>query len=258
MGVVALVRCLGRVIFLLCCCVVSAIAADLRVGMTADEPPLTFKQDGRLVGLEADNARAVSNILGRELQLVELPRQELFSALQKGRVDVVMSGLAISPDVNKLGQAGNVLYTEPYLKTGQMAVTLLEKAAHFAKPWAIYAQGIRVGVAPGSRGANFALSQLKDAEVRHIEPEADAFTALRKGEIHAYIHDPATSWQLATRKDTDDLISLYQPLTEEHLVWAVNAGNAALVVQLNNALSTMRANGTLRYITNRWIPVAVQ
>ena len=35
------------------------MAATLRVGMSADYPPLTYKQEGKMVGLEADNARAV-------------------------------------------------------------------------------------------------------------------------------------------------------------------------------------------------------
>ena len=32
-------------------------AGSLRVGMSADYPPLHFKQDGRFQGIEADNAK---------------------------------------------------------------------------------------------------------------------------------------------------------------------------------------------------------
>ena len=43
----------------------------LKVGLSPDYPPLQYKQDGRLVGLEVDNARAVAEILGKKLALFE-------------------------------------------------------------------------------------------------------------------------------------------------------------------------------------------
>jgi polar amino acid transport system substrate-binding protein len=72
------------------------------------------------------------------------------------------------------------------------------------------------------------------------------------------VHDAPTSWQLATTSDNDDLISLYSPLTEEMLAWAVRNGDGALAAELNRALGLMKSNGTLRYILNRHIPVTVE
>ena len=54
------------------------LAADsLKVGLSADYPPLHYEQDGRIVGIEADNATAVSKILGRERRLVTLEGDRL-------------------------------------------------------------------------------------------------------------------------------------------------------------------------------------
>ena len=47
-------------------------------------------------------------------------------------------------------------------------------------------------------------------------------------------------------------------MTEEMLAWAVRPGDAGLAGELNRALSVMKANGTLNYILNRWIPVRVE
>jgi len=63
---------------------------------------------------------------------------------------------------------------------------------------------------------------------------------------------------LANGMENDDLISLYSPLTEEMLAWAVRKDDEALVSELNRALRLMRANGSLQYILNRWIPVTVE
>ena len=81
---------------------------------------------------------------------------------------------------------------------------------------------------------------------------------MRNDVIDLYVHDAPTSWQLANGMENEDLISLYSPLTEEMLAWAVAKDNDALAAELNRALALMQANGTLQYILNRWIPVTVE
>lgn len=231
-----------------------ALAADtLRVGMSADYPPLHFKQDGRYLGIEADNAKAVGEILSRPVEIVEIPLQQLLPALQSGKVDVLMSGLSVTAE-----RSAEVQFTDSYLRVGQMAIMHKSKVGPYSQPWAVYREGVRIGVKRGSTGADFAERELVDARVSEFEDSAEAFTALREDRIDLYIHDAPTSWQLANSMENDDLISLYAPLTEEMLAWAVRKDDGALAAELNRALQLMRGNGTLQYILNRWIPVTVE
>lgn len=245
-----------RTFFLLLLCTfssVSAMAGGLRVGVAADYPPMVYKQEGRIVGLEADNAKAVGGIIGQELTLVDMPFAKLIPALQAGEIDVIMSAMSITPERSAL-----VTFTDPYMEMGQMAIMVADKAAKFSQPWSIYRPGVRVGVEPGTTGAQFAASDLKDAQIKFFNDSAAAFAGLRNNEIDLYVHDAPTSWQLATTGKNTDLISLYAPLTHEQLAWAVRKDDARLADSLNGALRTMKANGSLRYILNRWIPVTVE
>ena len=228
-------------------------AGALRVGMSADYPPLHFKQDGRFAGIEADSAKAVGKILSRRIEIVQIPLDGLVSALHAGKVDVLMSGLSVTAE-----RSQQVLFAEPYLRVGQMAIMHKSKVGRFSQPWAVYRENVRVGVKTGSTGAAFAQRELPDAIVSEFENSEQAFEALRKDAIDMYIHDAPTSWQLANGMENDDLISLYSPLTEEMLAWAVRKDDEALVSELNRALRLMRANGSLQYILNRWIPVTVE
>ncbi len=231
-----------------------ALAAQpLRVGMSADYPPLEFKQDGEYFGIEVDNAKAVGKILSRPVQIVELPFDQLVPALQDGKVDVLMSGLSMTA-----ARSQQVAFVDPYLKVGQMAIIHRDKVGRFSQPWAIYREGVRVGVEPGTTGDAFAKRSLPDAEIKYYDNAEAAFAALRSDQIDMYVHDAPTSWQLANSKQDDDLISLYKPLTEEALAWAVKKDNASLLNELNRALGMMRNNGTLNYILNRWIPVTIE
>jgi polar amino acid transport system substrate-binding protein len=231
----------------------NALAEGIKVGVSADYPPLIYKQDGRIVGIEADNAKAVGDVLGQEMHLVEMPFEELIPALQAGKIDVIMAGLSITPERGK-----QVTFTEPYMEIGQMAIMSTQKAGQFSQPWSIYQEGVRIGVEPGTTGAAFAKEELKDAVVSFYANSAEAFAGLRADKIDLYIHDAPTSWQLATSSNNSDLISLYKPLTNEQLAWAVRKDDPALAEALNSALRTLKNNGTLRYIFSRWIPVTVE
>jgi polar amino acid transport system substrate-binding protein len=232
----------------------AVFAADiLRVGVNPEYPPLVFKKEGRLVGIEPDNARAVGEIIGREIQWVEMPFEKLIPSLLAGDIDVIMSGFSVTA-----ARSAQVMYADSYMLVGQMAILHRDKLARFAQPWSIYRPGVRIGVEPGTTGAAFAERELKEAKIVPVQDADVAFAALREDKIDLYIHDAPTSWQLATNQDNADLLSLYSPLTEEMLAWAVRPDDAILAGELNRALSTMKANGTLQYILNRWIPVRVE
>ncbi len=243
----------GLVVALLVLAGSLASAQSLRVGMSMDYPPLVYRQDGEVVGIEADNARAVGKMLNLKMKLVELPFSGLLPALQAGEIDVVMSGLSITAE-----RAEKVTFIEPYMNIGQMAITHRDKIAGFAQPWSVYREGVRIGVEPDTTGATFAAEELTEAVIKFYDDPQAAFKGLREDEIDLYVHDAPTSWQLATSSENADLISLYSPLTDEQLAWAVRSGDDALAAELNRALRAMKANGTLRYILNRWIPVTVE
>ena len=232
----------------------SALAATgLKVGMSADYPPLHFRQDDRVVGIEADSAKAVGEIIGRTAQIIVMPFDQLIPSLEAGQIDVIMSGMSVTAE-----RSGRVTFTDPYLRVGQMAIMHKDKLGRFSQPWAVYREGARIGFEPDTTGAAFAERELKDAQIRFYTDAEAAFDGLRKDEIDLYVHDAPTSWQLANAMENDDLISLYAPLTEEMLAWAVRKDDAALVQELNRALALMKSNGSLPYILNRWIPVTVE
>ncbi|MCB1846466.1 MAG: transporter substrate-binding domain-containing protein, partial [Halieaceae bacterium] len=104
-----------------------SMAADvLRVGMSADYPPLAFKQEGQIVGIEADNARAVGEIIGRRIQLVDMLFEKLIPALLAREIDIIMSGMSVTAQ-----RSAQVSFTDSYMLVGQMAILHKDKLARF-------------------------------------------------------------------------------------------------------------------------------
>ncbi|MEH6568976.1 MAG: transporter substrate-binding domain-containing protein [Halioglobus sp.] len=242
-----------KVLLMLCISSTAVAAPALKIGMSADYPPLHYQHEKHIVGVEPDNAMAVGKILGREVDIVVLEFNQLIPALAAGKIDVIMSGMSVTAS-----RSEQVMFTDSYLRIGQMAIMLIDNVGKYSQPWSIYQEGIRVGVEPGTTGEAFALRDLKDAQLQRYDNSEKAFEALRSNQIDMYVHDAPTSWQLANSGQNGDLISLYNPLTQEQLAWAVRLGNHDLLLELNGALRTMRSSGTLSYILNRWIPVQVE
>jgi polar amino acid transport system substrate-binding protein len=233
---------------------VSAWAADtLVVGVAADYAPLAFKQNGKVVGIEPDNAAEVAGILGMQLRLVELPFGELIPALDTKKIDVVMSGMSVTEQRKQ-----QVAFTEPFMQVGQMAIIRADDIGRFAYPRAIYGMGVRVGVEPGTTGAEFAQASMPGAQVSNYAAPQQAFAALRARDIDVYIHDAPTSWALANSGADKDLFSLYRLLTSEELAWAVRKDNSTLLRKLNQARDQLAQGGKLAAIQDFWIPVKVE
>jgi len=246
---------LGGLIFLVLFTLSPVAKAEdpLVVGHTDDYPPLNFMRDGKLVGIEVDNAREIGQMLGREVKSVVLPFSELMSALKAGKIDVVMAGVSITPERER-----EVLFIQPFMEVGQMAIILADKAVNFANPRSVYRAGIRIGVEPNTTGERFVRERVGTAKVQYYDNSEAAFQALRTDQVDMYVHDAPTSWQLAIDRNNQDMLSLFRPLTEENLAWAVTKDNSLLAARLNAAMEELKSRGRLRAIQNYWIPVKVE
>jgi ABC-type amino acid transport substrate-binding protein len=94
-------------------------SGTLRVGMSGGQPPLNFKsRDGKLLGLEVDMAGALAGLMGLELKIVQKPFSELLGALAGGEVDLVISGMTITPERNM-----KAAFVGPYFLSGKSILT---------------------------------------------------------------------------------------------------------------------------------------
>ena len=174
----------------------NGLAEPLRVALSPDYMPIAFKQDGKLVGIEVDNAREVGKILGREVVFVEMANTDYVEALNEGRVDVVMSE-----------REALVAFANPFMEVGQMGIILAERAGSLAHPRAMYRPGLRIGVEPGTTGERYVRQTYPEAIVLTYPDPSSAFAALRAAAADVYVHDAPTSWNLASSREDQDMLS---------------------------------------------------
>ncbi|WP_250657552.1 substrate-binding periplasmic protein [Alkalimarinus coralli] len=225
----------------------------VNVGMATNYPPLAFQKEGELKGMEVDFAHALGESLNATINIKTYSWQALFEALDTGEIDVVMSGVSVT-DARK----EKVLFSNPYMDVGQMAIIRSADAGRLAAKAQLMSGNYRVGYSLNTTGQKFVTEQLKSAPQIGFATQQDGIDALLNNKVDYFIHDAPTVWQLTSSYPTDErLFGLYAPLTEEHLAWAVNKENAALQQELNEALGEWSENGFLKQTVSKWIPVSV-
>jgi polar amino acid transport system substrate-binding protein len=227
--------------------------APLRVAVAPYYPPIVFEQEGEIMGVEAELAAGVGAALERGIQYVRMTRQELIPAVESGEVDVAMSGISITPE-----RASRVLFTQPYLRVGQLALIRIEDLTQLSSPNALRKPGVRIGYVDATTGEKWVADQLGNAESYAFATVEEGVRSLRARRIDAFIHDAPTVWRIGAGIDERELMGLYTPLTDEALAWAVRKNHPELVARLNELLDTWRESGQLDQVLNRWIPVRVE
>jgi len=224
----------------------------LRVGVSPDYPPVIFEHEGEIVGIEADLARRLGQTMKRRIEFVRVPFPDLIDALEANEIDVIMSGLSITPE-----REDRVAFTSEYMETGQLALIRSRDLGRFGRIQNIRRSGARVGYERGSTGERYVGDRLPRAETFAFDSVEAGIRSLRGDRIDYFVHDAPTVWRLAGDFANRDLHGLYRPLTRESLAWAVRRDDVQLRGVLNATLAHWKREGWVDPIVQRWIPVRV-
>ncbi len=233
-------------------------AADknlLRVGITPDAPPLIFKQNGKITGLEAEFARELAAHLGRSLRFVELKWKDQIPALLENRIDIIMSGLTVTP----LREV-RIAFCRPYFKSGQMALIRMVDAARFSTGFFSLTTSSVIGAVRDTTGGYFVETRFSDfKKVLFSTPQA-AVKALIDKEIDLFVYDAPMVLYLASENENRGLTVLRGPtgrftlLTQENLAWGVRKDDPELLQAVNEFLENPANEKKLKQLIQRWIP----
>ena len=225
----------------------------LRVGVSTDAAPLIYKHGQNIVGLEAELAREYAKFLGKTVQFIEVKWEDQIPALLDDWTDIIMSGMSITKT-----REYRIAFSDPYFRTGQMA--LIRKADSMRYPdkgyYGIWAQAnlLRIGVVKGTTGEFYVQKRFSSADkiVAFLTAKEGA-DALRNKKIDMLVYDAPMVFVLGAEYESD-LEPISTLLTEEYLAWGIRKNDVELIKAANSFIETLRKDGRLYKIVNRWIP----
>jgi ABC-type amino acid transport substrate-binding protein len=235
-----------------CAVVKEDTGPGLRVGVAANAPPLIAKEGGKYTGVEAEFARALGARLGVPIRFVNMPFDKLLSALDAGKIDIVMSGMTVTALREPLAQ-----FCEAYATTGQTLMVQAKDLWTYSYPAVVFVIETRIGVEKGTLSETLARQKCPRATVTAFSSVKAASDALKAGRVDVVMADAPILWRVAAKVQAagGDLVVVRRFLTQENLAWAVRRGDTEMLDAANAALRAWSADGTLARILSSAMPV---
>lgn len=221
---------------------------ELRVGMTANQPPFTMKaKDGSVIGYEADLANMLAMSMGVKLTIVETPFPELLNSLENGDVDVVMSGMTMTMERNM-----RVAFIGPYLLSGKSILTKSPALSETDEADDLNEESIKLVTLKGSTSEDYVKSEIPEAELLLMDSYDEAIQALEDGTATIMVADYPICAYTALIHPEKGLITINEPLTIEPIGMALPADDAHFHNMINNYMNGLTLLGVLDILEIKW------
>ena len=218
----------------------------LKMATNAYFPPYEFYEGEKIVGIDAEIAKAIADKLGMELVIEDMAFDSILTAVQNGSVDFGMAGMTVTEDRLK-----EVNFTTSYAKGVQSII--VKEDSPITTVDDLYAEGAtyKVGVQLGTTGDIYSTDDFGEDRVTQYTTGNEAVSALLKGDVDCVIIDnqPAKAY-IANNEGTKILNTAY---AEEDYAICVSKENKDLLDKLNKAIDELIEDGTIEKIINKYI-----
>jgi polar amino acid transport system substrate-binding protein len=221
---------------------------ELIVGTMGNMPPLNMtSKDGEIFGLEADLARILAEALDVKVKFVTKPFNELLPALQTGQVDMVLSGMTITPERNR-----KVAFIGPYFISGKAFLTKMKTIAYADEAEDVNNPNTKIVALKGSTSQAFAEAALDKTTLFTTGTYDEAVDMVLQDKVHAMIADYPICIVSVFRYPEADLLSVVTQLTYEPIGIAIPANDPLLMNWTHNTLNNIEGSGLLDELKLKW------
>jgi polar amino acid transport system substrate-binding protein len=217
---------------------------QLLAGIDTPFPPFEKGHPPNITGYDIDVINAVADELGLEVVQQETSFDTIFRDVAQGKFDVAVAASTITPEREQ-----TVDFSDPYYLADQ---SLLVRADETEIKSQDDLGGKVVGAQDGTTGETYANDETDAAEVRGYPGGTDAINALRAGQIDAVIVDSPVAEDAV---ETESGLKIAEKIvTRELYGFSFAPDNDALREAVNDALATIKENGTLTDLYKQYFP----
>ncbi|WP_299820470.1 ABC transporter substrate-binding protein [uncultured Jannaschia sp.] len=219
----------------------------LNVGANIGNVPWEFQDaSGAYAGFEVDLVAEVADRLGRDYEIVNIPFNGLFSAVQSGRIDLAISSITITAE-----RLESVTFAQPYYDSDQSLTVAAGGPASLDE----MADKV-VGVDTGSTGDMWATEHQAEhgfGDIRRYEGLAPAMLDLEAGRIDGYISDIPALLYYTKDKPQLKVVERIETGEKYSMMFALDA---PLATEVNDVLTELKEEGVLADLHETWFGAA--
>jgi len=233
---------------LLAATVNDAASAELVVGANIGNVPWEFQNaQGEFVGFEIDLAKEIGSRLNKDVEIVNIPFNGLFSAVQSGRIDIAISSITITKKRQK-----SLSFVQPYYDSAQSLTVSSRPAADSLADM----RGKVIGVDTGSTGDMWTTANQEKygfSDIRRFEGLAPAMLDLQSGRLDGYVSDiPSLEYFIKGKKH----FKVVERIETGEKYSMMFAKNNPLVKEVDAVISDLKREGYIAELHLKWFGTA--
>lgn len=219
---------------------------ELVVGMTGNQPPLNaVSKEDELIGLDADLAHSIAKGMNLKVSFAKMPFAELLPALKSGKIDMIISGMTMTPERNR-----NVAFIGPYTVSGK-GILLKRTSVSMLKKEGLNSEKFKIATLKGSTSQTIVEQTAPKATLSFVSSYDKAIEMLLADKANAVIADYPFCAYMAARYSEKELVVGDTKLTVEPLGIAVRE-DALLINALGNILKMQVLTGEINKLQEKW------
>jgi Na+/H+-dicarboxylate symporter/ABC-type amino acid transport substrate-binding protein len=220
----------------------------IRVGYIGDDRPLSFFNGrGELVGLDVEMAHILAHSLGISLEFVPIDRSKIFEQLNEGYCDIVMSGIAVTPN-----RAEAARLSAPYLEMTMAYVVQDYRRAEFSSREGLQKlKAPKLAILDVPYFISFVRGHLPEAQLVIVNTPEEFFDYKGKTlDGFVYTAEAGSAWSLLYPEYT---VVVPQPPITLPWSYAMARGDQELGDYVNALIDLKKRDGTLKKLYDYWI-----
>jgi len=214
-------------------------------GTNAAFIPFEMRENDKVVGVDADLAKAVADKMGVELVVEDMDFDALPAALDSGKIDFIAAGFTKNAEREQ-----TMDFSKEYFTAVQVVVVKEGNEIGIASEDDL--KGKSIGVQTGTTGDLYFASEIEDAKVERYENIQMACQDLVDGRIDCVIGDNLPIVNLMSSMEGLEKVEAIK-YEEEKYAMAVKKGeNADVLKAINEVLTEMESKGEIDALVDKY------
>ena len=217
------------------------------VGFDQDFPPMGFVgDDGEFTGFDLELAAEAAKRMGKEIKYQPISWDAKDMELTSGNIDCIWNGFSIQ------GREDKYTWSKPYMKNDQVFVVKSDSSIDSIEDLA--GKTVEVQTDSSAEAAlkeNTELANTFD-KLQTVADYNTGFMDLEMGGVDAIAMDSVVANYQITKRGGNGFTVLDTPLSSEEYGIGFKLGNETLKNEVQKALEDMKADGTMKTISEKW------
>ncbi|MFL9924219.1 basic amino acid ABC transporter substrate-binding protein [Herbaspirillum lusitanum] len=218
------------------------------VGTDAAYAPMEMQDEKKdIIGFDIELLNAIADKAGFRLRFVHTPFESIFSSLQQGDRDILISSITITDERRQVAD-----FSTPYFEARQLIVApQADMQIHRFED--LRTRKVAVQTATTGDLLTQKLMGKNNPDIKRFDSMPLAMAELESRGVDAVVADEAMVKYYLRHHDGANFRTLSDPaFSQEHYGIAVRRGNAELLNQINRGLAALKADGTYARISEKY------